>query len=226
MVRERGALRGQPRARAVRLLAAHPLAAHLPREPARARCRLRGGLRTMAGRPGRRAARDAAPARRRSPTRPAADVHAVPRARRHPQEPRGGQPDGDVFVGRWRAGRFPPRAPGRAGAGRGGHGRGRDDLRVPGRADHAGLPRAVERHPARCVAPDRRFRARQQRRDDRHPAGPCGPQGLDPAGLGEDGLPAGGGQLAADLGVAAALPARHLADAARDDPRRHGAGAR
>ncbi len=139
MVRERRALRATG-ARAVRLFAADALAADLAREPAAARSDLCRGLRALAGAPGRRARGKPARARRRL----AADVHALPRARPDAEEPRGGVADGDVLLRRWRARRLPSGASGRARPGRCRPGDGRDDLRVAGRAHHAGMPGFVE----------------------------------------------------------------------------------
>ena len=66
----------------------------------------------------------------------------------------------------------------------------------------------------------------QRRRQDRRPARPLGPQGLDEADVGGRGRAAARRQLAADRAVAAAVPARRQPGAARDDARRHGRGPR
>ena len=79
---------------------------------------------------------------------------------------------------------------------------------------------------ARRLEAHRRLRAREQRRQDRDAARPRRRQGLDPRAVGGRGPAAGGGQLAADLGLAAAVPRRRQRLVASDDPRRHGPGAR
>ena len=218
VVRARRPLR-QPAARAVRLFAADAQPAHQPREPAPARQGLRRELRGL-DRGGRGQA--AGRAARADP----ADVHAVHAARHDAEEPHRRLADGAVLGGRRHPRRLPPGAPRRAGDGRRGDGRRRDDLPLARRAHHPGLPGPVEHGAARRLEADRRLRPRQQRRQDRDAARPRRRQGLDPGAVGGRGPAARSGQLAADLGLAAAVPRRHQRLVGGDDPRRHGPGAR
>ncbi len=71
----------------------------------------------------------------------------------------------------------------------------------------------------------RGFRPRRDRRQNRHAARPFRRQGLDPARLGDDGCAARRRQLGDHGPVTRALEPRQ-SGAARDDPRRHGQGAR
>ena len=71
----------------------------------------------------------------------------------------------------------------------------------------------------------RRFRPPSQPGQSLPATRPCGPQGLDPADVGRHGPPAGSRQLADSGRFAAALSARQPG-AARNEPRRHGRGAR
>ena len=205
--------------RAVRLFAAHPQPAHQPREPAAARQGLCGGLRGLDRRTGRVAPGAAAPAG-------AADVHALPGARHRAEEPRCGLADGAVLVCRRGAGRLPPGASGRPRHGRGRHGDGRDDLSDAGCPHHARLPRTVEYRPARRLEAHRRFRPCPHRLQDRLAARPCGGQGLYPGAMGRRRPAARAGQLAAGLGLAAAVRRWRERLVARDDACRHGTGAR
>ena len=68
---------------------------------------------------------------------PAADVHALQAARRGAEEPCRRLADGAVLVHRWRSGRVPPGAPGRARDGWRRPGGRRDDLPFARRAHHA-----------------------------------------------------------------------------------------
>ena len=125
------------------------------------------------------------------------------------------------------AGGLPPRAPRRARDGRRGPRVRRDDLRLRRRAHHARLPGAVERSAARRLEAHRRLRAR--RRPTRKIAmqlGHAGAKGSTRVPWEGDRRAAARRQLAADLGVAAAVPRRHQRLVAGDDPRRHGSRAR
>ena len=113
-----------------------------------------------------------------------ADADAVSRARRRAQEPDRRVADGAVLGAGRHPRRLPPGASRRARDGRGRTGVRRDDLRVAGRADHARLPRAVERRAARRVAPHRRVRPRRDRREDRDAARARGREGLDVRAVG------------------------------------------
>ncbi len=113
-----------------------------------------------------------------------ADVRAVQAARNGARQPRRRFTDGDLFGQRRAAGRFPPRSLRCAGAGRGGAGLYRDDLRVARRADHAGVRRDMERRTGIGMAPHRRFRPRQQRCEILSPDRPFGTQGFDQGRLG------------------------------------------
>ena len=81
----------------------------------------------------------------------------------------------------------------------------RDDLRVAGRAHHAGLPWPVERRADGGMETHRRFRPHDNVRQDRPAARPCRPQGLDAARLGRYRPAAGRRQLAADFRLARCL---------------------
>ena len=94
-----------------------------------------------------------------------------------------------------RARRVPPRAPGLQGPRRGRPGDVGDDLRVTRGPDHARLPGSVDRRAARRLGPGDVVRPRPQHREDRPPAGPLGPQGLDQADVGGHGRAAARGQL-------------------------------
>ena len=89
------ALRRLAAAGTVHVLAADAIAADQPRESPAARQSVAGGLRAMV----RRAIGNAA---RGEGCRAATDVHAVHRAQRDTQEPRGRFTDGAVFGNRWR----------------------------------------------------------------------------------------------------------------------------
>src|SRR5271165_250729 len=73
--------------------------------------------------------------------------------------------------------------------------RGRRCSSRSGRADHARLHRDLHRGAGGVLAPDRRVRARADRREDRHSARPLRPEGLHQADVGGDGCPAAGRQL-------------------------------
>ena len=136
---------------------------------------------------------------------------------------RAGQPgrrvaDGHVPGERRRARRLPPRPPRRQGARRGRAGDDRDGLRVRHRPDHPRLHRPLDRRAGRALAPGHRLRARRDRREDRHPARPLRPQGLDQADVGGHRPAAARRQLGGRRAVAAALPRRRQPGAARADP--------
>ena len=110
------------------------------------------------------------------------------------------------------------------GAGAGVH---RDDLRVARRAHHARLPGPVERRAARRLEAHRRLRARAAR--DAKIAmqlGHAGAKGSTRVPWEGEDQPLARGQLAADLGLAAAVPRRRQRLVAGDDARRHGPRAR
>ena len=151
-----------------------------------------------------------------------ADVHAVHRARHDAEESDRGLADGAVLLRRRDPRRLSPRAPRRARDGRRRAGDRRNDLRLARRAHHARLPGDVERGAARRVEAHRRLRPSRQRRQDRAAARPCRCQGIDAGRLGRHRHAARGRQLAADLGVAAAVPRRRKPLVARDDARGHG----
>ena len=66
---------------------------------------------------------------------------------------------------------------------------------VSAASGHRRLHRDLHRRAGRVLAPDRRVRARADRRQDRRPARALRPQGLDQADVGRDGCPAAGRQL-------------------------------
>ena len=114
----------------------------------------------------------------------AADVPAVPAARARAEQPRRRLADGHVLGDRRHAERLPPRAPRQQGAGRRRPGDDRDGLRLARRADHAGLRRHVRPGARGRMAAHRRLRARTHAGEDRPPARPLRPQGLDQADVG------------------------------------------
>ena len=138
----------------------------------------------------------------------AADVHALPRcaASRLPNRIVV-SPMAMYSADRRHAERLPSGASRQPRAGRRRPGLRRDDLRVAGRAHHAGLPRPVERRTGGSLEAHRRFHSHDDLGQSRTAARPCRPQGLDPGRLGRHRSAAGRGQLAADVGVAAALSA-------------------
>ena len=154
-----------------------------------------------------------------------ADVRAVEGARRRTQESRRGVADGAVSRRRRHADRLASRALRRARQGRRRARVHRDDLRFAGRAHHARLHRPLRAGTRGGVAAHCRFRSRRNRRQDRDPARPFRAEGLDPARLGKAGRAAGvratGRSSRPRPSVVAGKP-----DAARDDARRHGQGAR
>ena len=140
--------------------------------------------------------------------RAAADVPAAPAARPGAGQPGRGLRHGHVLGHRRPAVRLPPGPPGRQGAGRGRAGDDRDGVRVPGGEDLARVRRAVHGRAGGGLAADHRVRARLVGGQDRPPARPLGPQGIDQADVGGDRPAAGVGQLAGVRALAAALPAR------------------
>ena len=173
---------------AVQLLAAHPLAAHLAREPAPARpavAALGGGLVPSAGR------RHAGPR---------ADVRAVPLARHAADEPGRRVADGAVQGGRRLPHRLALRALRRAGEGRRRAGLHRDDVRLAGGSHHARLHRPVRARARGGVDSDSTdFVHAETAREDVLPDRPLAVARADAAGLGEDRRAAGRRQLAGDV---------------------------
>ena len=155
MVRGRRAL-SRPGPRAVQLLAADPLAAHQPREPAVARSRVAGRRRSVVPAPLRE--------HRQCATR--ADVRAVPAARPETEEPRRRLADGAVQGGRRLPDRLALRPLCRARQGRRRPGLHRDDLRQSRGPHHTGLHGLLcARARDRLEAPGR-FRACRDRGQD------------------------------------------------------------
>ena len=107
-------------------------------------------------------------------------------------------------------------------------GGGRDDLHLARCPHHPGLPRAVERSPARCLETHRRFRSPRKHRPHRPPDRPCRGQSIDQCALARrrGRPPAGRGQLAGAGGIGSAIFRRRRPGAAGDDARRYGPGAR
>ena len=167
------------RSRAVQLFAADALAAHQPREPAHARQGVARRRRDVVRGAGDR--RQAQRARGRRCSRRSACASCASRTA--------------SWSRRWRSiarstARRPtgtscttPSAP-RAAPGLVYH---RDDLRLAGGAHHARLHRALRARARGGLEAHRRFHPCRDRRQDRHPARPLRPQGLDPARLGDDG---------------------------------------
>ena len=164
----------RPRSGAVQLFAAHPLAAHQPREPAAAR----SGVAAAAPKTGS----SSRPARQQPA--PRADVRAVPPARRRAGEPRRRLADGAVQGGRRLPDRLALRPLRRARQGRRRPGLHRDDLRQPGGPHHARLHRLLRAGARGGLEAARRLRARRDRRQDLLSGRPLRTQGFDPARLG------------------------------------------
>jgi anthraniloyl-CoA monooxygenase len=147
----------------------------------------------------------------------AADVHAIHGARRHAEEPRGGEPDGDVLVGRWRARRFPLVHLGSRALGGAGMVVAEMTCVSPDARITPACPGLWNDGAARCVEAHRRLLGTPTaiRRSPCSSATPGA--GIDPAWLGEDGPPAGGRKLAVDSRVGVAVHARCVAGATRND---------
>ena len=211
-----------PAARAVRLFAADAQPAHQPREPAPARQGLRRGLRGLDRRARRRCrrahARDAG----------AADVHAVHAARRDARRTASSSR-------RWRSTRRRRRAGDyhlvHLGArAMGGAGLVFAEMTCPSPEARItpGCPGLWNDGAARRLEAHRRLRPRATAtRRSRMQLGHAGRQGLDPRWPGTASTSrCDARQLAADLGLAAAVPRRRQRLVAGDDARRHGPRAR
>ena len=144
----------RPAPGAVRLLAAHPVAADLAREPAAARPRVAALGRGLVPGAGRRN------------SGPGADVRPVPAARTAADQPRRRLADGAVPGDRRLPDRLALRALRRARQGRRRAGVHRDDLRVAGGPDHPGVHRLVLPRSRDRLDPPHRVRAPRDRDQD------------------------------------------------------------
>ena len=150
-----------------------------------------------------------------------ADADAVQGARHGAEEPHRGLADGAVFGGRRRRRRLSPDAPRRARDGRRRAGVRRNDLRVGRRAHHAGLSRPVRRQSIRVAW--RRIVDFVHANSDAKIAiqlGHAGAKGSTRRAWDGADLPLERGQLAAGVGIAAAVPGGRVASGARSDARR------
>jgi 2-polyprenyl-6-methoxyphenol hydroxylase-like FAD-dependent oxidoreductase len=116
-----------------------------------------------------------------------ADVRALQIARHGTQEPDRGLADGAVQGRRRMPDRLAPGALRRTRQGRRRPGLYRDDLRLAGRPDHAGLSWALCPGTRGGLAADRRFHPCRKRGQGLHADRPFRRQGIDPARLGDHG---------------------------------------
>ena len=210
-----------PAARAVRLFAADAQPAHQPREPAAARQGLCGGLRGLDRRAMRAfaARRCSIPSRRCSrPSR----LRGITLKNRVVVSPMAQYSCVDGLPADYHLVHLGARAMGGAGMVVAEMTCPTPDARItpgcPGPVERGSSAMAGSASSTSCTP--------AQRREDRHAAGARRRQGLDPRAVGRRGPAAGRRQLAADLGLAAAVPGRRERLVARDDARRHGPGAR
>ena len=142
------------------------------------------------------------------------------------REPHHRLADGDVFGGRRHAQRLPLRPLRRARAGRRRPGLHRDDLRLARRPDQPRLHRHVERRACRRVEADRRFRPRQSaRRRSASSSAIRAPRARPRFGWEGNDVPLDDGNW--PVMAASDVPWSPVNQVpTRDDPRRHGRGAR